>query len=93
MMTSPSMYLEKLKDAEYMDLIAEREKLLAFIRDFEEKEIADDRSSDEWGVHPQPDMRYQVYLEYLCELCRMMKEKYNTDYVWGDRRLKDDAKK
>lgn len=92
MMISPSMYVEKLKDAEYTDLIAAREELLAFIRDYEEKEIAGDRSGHEWGVHPQPVVMYQMYLEYLGELCRVMKEKYNTEYVWQGRSLNDNAK-
>ena len=93
MMISPSMYIDEFKDAEYMDLIAERENLLAFIREYEKNEIAGDRSGDEWNIHPQPDVRYQMYLEYLGELCSLMKQKYNTDYVWGDRSLKEDAKK
>ena len=93
MMISPSMYLEEIKDAEYLELIEERDNLLAFIKDYESKDIAGDRSGDEWNIHPQPDVRYQMYLEYLGELCSLMKEKYNHEYVWGNRKLKDDAKR
>ena len=40
-----------------------------------------------------PDVRYMMYLECLGKLCSYMQEKYNTDYVWGDRKLKDDVAK
>ena len=92
MMISPASYIEHLQDAGYLELIEERDRLLRFIKEYEEKDIAGDRSGDEWRVHPQPDVRYQVYLEYLSELCSLMQEKYNHDYVWGDRTLHDDAK-
>ena len=91
MMISPTTYGEYLKDADYLELIKKREELLASIREFEAKEIAGDRSGEEWSIHPQPDVRYQMDLEYLGELCRIMHEKYNNDYVWGDRTLKDDV--
>ena len=93
MMVSSSSYIEQFENAEYLNLIEERDNLLAFIKDYEAKDIAGDRSGEEWLIHPQPDVRYQMYLEYLGELCNLMREKYNSDYVWGDRKLKDDAEK
>ena len=92
MMIHSSSYIEQFKNAEYLDLIEERDSLLAFIKDYEIKDIAGDRSGEEWGIHPQPNVRYQEYLEYLSELCKLMKQKYSADYVWGDRKLKDDAR-
>ena len=65
--------------------------LIRFIRKYEKKDVAGDRSGNEWSIHPQPDVRYQVYLEYLAELCKYMSKKYNKEYVWGDRTLKEDA--
>ena len=91
-MISPSNYIEQLENADYAELITERDNLLAYIKEYEAKEIAGDRSGKEWDIDPQPDVRYQVYLEYLGELCKLMQEKYNRDYVWGDRKLKDDIK-
>lgn len=92
MMISPSSYIDRFKDVEYLDLIKERNHLMKFIIEYEEKDIAGDRSGEEWGIHPQPDVRYQIYLEYLGELCALMSERYNQDYVWGDRTLREDAK-
>ena len=92
MMISPASYIEHLQDAGYLELIEERDRLLRFIKEYEGRDIAGYRSGDGWSVHPQPDVRYQVYLEYLSELCSLMQEKYNHDYVWGGRTLHDDAK-
>ena len=92
MMISPSMFVDRLQKADYLHLISERDRLMAFIKEYESKEIVGDRSGEEWLIDPQPDVRYQVYLEYLSELCVLMKEKYNSEYVWGDKKLSDDAK-
>ena len=92
MMISPASYIEKFEDSEYLQLIEERNRLLAFIKDYEKKDIAGDRSGEEWSIHPQPDVRYQMYLEYLSELCNLMREKYNAEYVWGNRKLSEDEK-
>ena len=92
MMRSPKAYINSFRDAEYLDLIMERDRLMRFVKEYEEKDIAGDRSGKEWDIHPQPDVRYQVYLEYLSRLCMLMTEKYNEAYVWGDRTLHDDAK-
>lgn len=91
MMISPSGYVEMLKDKTYPELIRERERLTEWIRKFEKDELAGDRSDPAWRMCPSPDVKYQMYLEYLSELCSMMHEKYNTEYVWGGRKLKQDA--
>lgn len=89
MMISPGGYIDELKDADYNTLIEERNQLIDFIVDFEGKEKAGDRSGEEWMIMPSPDVQYQVHLEYLAELCKLMHEKYNEDYVWGDKCLSD----
>lgn len=57
---------------------------------YEKKEKAGDRSGDEWMINPSPDVCYQVYLEYLAEMCKLMHQKYNEDYVWGEKSLSDE---
>jgi hypothetical protein len=56
---------------------------------FEKKEKVGDRSGYEWNYNPSPDVVYQVYLEYLAELCKLMKDVYCEDYVWGDKCLSE----
>ena len=92
MMIGAKTYVEQLKDAEYLELIKERDELIQSIKDFEEKEAVGDRSGDEWCiVSPSPVVKYQMYLEYLSALCAFMCEKYNKEYVRGERTLNNDA--
>ena len=89
MMISPITFVEELKDADYNTLIKERDQLIEYIVEFEKKEKVGDRSGDEWNYSPMPDVVYQVYLDYLAELCKMMKEIYCEEYVWGNKCLSD----
>ena len=89
MMISPQGYVARLKDATYEEMIKERDSLIRYIRKYEKLEKAGDWTGEDWMIHPQPDVRYQMYLEYLSELCKVMKEKYNQEYVWGDKKLSD----
>ncbi len=89
MMISPEMYVEQFSDVSYYEMIKERDNLIRYIRKYEKLEKAGDRSGEKWMIDPQPDVRYQMYLEYLSKLCACMKEKYNKEYVWGDKKLSD----
>ena len=90
MMISPDYFAEERKNLSYPELIRERDELISFMQDFEKKEMAGDRSDPEWHCCPSPDVRYQVYFEYLAVLCGIMHKKYNEEYVWGGRTLKDE---
>ncbi len=91
MMISPNYFAERWEKLSYPELIKERDRLVGFLQDFEKKELAGDRSDPEWHYSPSPDVQYQVHFDYLAEICRIMHEKYNSEYVWGGRKLKDDA--
>jgi len=92
MMISPEMYIEKIENYDYLDLIKERDNLIRQIRSFEKNEKVGNRSSLEWHINPSPDVRYQCNLRYLTHLCDFMREKFRLEYVWGERELSDDAK-
>lgn len=89
MMISANMYVEQLKNATYKELIQAREELIESINAYEKKEQEGDRSGKEWCICPTPDVQYQCHLEYLSALCSYMQEKYNNEYVWGDKKLSD----
>ena len=89
MMISPDTFIEPYRKADYKELIKARDKLITDIRKFEKKEMADDRSGEEWRYAPSPEVKYQVHLEYLSALCALMQERYNEEYVWGDKKLND----
>ena len=91
MMIAPESYGKELTGMTYFELMRERERLLCFMHQFEAEETAGDRSNSAWRVRPSPEVRYQVYLDYLAVLCRTMHEKYNREYARGGRTLKQDA--
>ena len=91
MMVSPGYFAERWEKLSYLELIKERDELICSLQDFEKKEMAGDRSDPEWKYCPSPDVRYQMNFDYLADICRIMHEKYNDEYVWGGRTLKQDA--
>jgi len=90
MMISPQGYIEEHKNDTFEELIKEREELIGAIKHLEKLVYSDDRMSEEWMIHPGPDVQYQMNLEYLAELCNFMSEKYNREIVWGDDDEEDD---
>ena len=89
MMISPDSDVDKLKDLSYLELIKERDILIDSIQDFEIMEKWDDRSEEEWRMHPTPEVQYQVHLEYLSKLCSYMHERYNEKFVSKGKKLSD----
>ncbi len=89
MMIGPESYMDRIKDASYEELITEWDGMIHFLQEYEKLEKAGDRTGPEWSIHPQPDVRYQVYMDYLAVLIPFMRKKYNTEYVWGNKTLAD----
>ena len=73
MMISPGLYIESVKNLTYEELIKERQNLLDEIIEMEQM-----------GLYHLPEVRYQMFLLYLSELCRYMEDKYNGEIVHGD---------
>ncbi len=91
MMTSPFAYRKHCEKMPYLKLMRERDRLVSFLQQFEANELSGDRSDPEWQCCPGPEVRYQVYFEYLAVLCGVMQKRYNEEYVFGDRTLQQDA--
>ena len=89
MMISPEMYAEQFKEASYQEMIKERDSLIRYIRKYEKLEKAGDRSGEDWMIHPQPVVCYHLFMAYLAALLLFMSNKYNEEYVWGDKKLSD----
>lgn len=79
MMISPNCYIDELKDKSYKELLKERKELLEAIYSFENEEI----EQGEIICSPSPEVVYQMNLEYLGELCKLISKKYNEEYIWG----------
>lgn len=78
MMISPNCYIDEIKDKSYKELLKEREELLKAIYSFEKEEI----EKGEIIYSPSPEVVYQMNLEYLGELCKLISRKYNEEYIW-----------
>lgn len=84
-MISPDTYAKRLDGASLQELIDERNGLIEFIRSFEENCIDFEaqkllQDGDEWMICPGPDVRYQMYLEYLGKVCAVIRERFNREY-------------
>ena len=79
MMISPESYVDELKDKSYKELLKNREELLECIYTFENGKI----DKKEFMIKPSPDVKYQMHLEYLGELSKLIADKYREEYVWN----------
>ena len=87
MMVSPESYIDEIKDKSYKELLKERDELLEEIKDFEEaKELENENMIEipEIIIDPSPEVVYQCNLEYLGELCKLISEKYNKEFIWRE---------
>ena len=79
-MISPETFIEfECKGKSYKELLKIRDDLLRDVRAFEKG-----KTSSEITMHPSPEVIYQVHLEYLGELCKLIAEKYNSEVVWEE---------
>ena len=92
-MIFPELYIMKIKNYDYLELIKERDRLINDIRHFEKNKMVGNRYALKWDINPSPDVFYQFNLDYLARICSFMREKYRLEYVWGERALSDDVKK
>ena len=92
MMISPISYIEELKDNSFEQLIAERDSLIQEINELEKIAFkkGEDRTDPAWQFRPGPDVRYQMNLGYLAELCNFIEEKYNREIVHGEELEEDE---
>ena len=84
MMISPETFISEHENDSFSQLIQERGELIQEILKLEKLLFDEDSTSEEWECHPRPEVKYQMNLEYLAELCRFISKKYNKEIVWGE---------
>ena len=84
MMISPLSYIAEYENDTFEQLLQERDCLIAEIHELEKIVYSEARSDEAWSICPQPDVRYQMNLDYLSELCAFISKKYNREIVWKD---------
>ena len=78
-MLSPGAFIEfECKGKSYKELLEMRNELLEAIYAFENVSI----SPEARMIAPSPEAIYQMNLEYLGELCKLIAETYNQEVVW-----------
>ena len=73
MMISPNAYIDQFKNYSYEDLLKIRDEMYESIKAFEKGKI----DPKAYMIKPSPDTIYQMNLEYLAEICKLIHEKYN----------------
>ena len=81
MMISPEMFVKQYKDKKYADLLEIRDQL---VEENEECEEPTKKEKKNGFMEPSPEVVYQMNLKYLGELCKLIADKYNSEYVWGE---------
>ena len=84
MMIAPATFVEAYKDSSYEELMEARDDLIKEIRSFEDAYFNGKLAEEYRQYLPDPETRYQVNMEYLSELLKLMHEKFNSKYVWGE---------
>lgn len=84
MMISPESFVEEHKNDSFKELIKTRDSLMREIKSLEKIVYSKEQSDEAWMISPGPDVQYQVYLEYLAELCKFISRKYNEEIVWNE---------
>lgn len=79
-MINPKGYIEEFKNKPYDELVKEKNYLVGEILKFENGVGL----NGERIIHPSPEVVYQCNLGYLSELCKLIVEKYQREYVWAD---------
>lgn len=80
MMLCPSAYVSVLEDEPYNVLIEKKNNLVEEIKELEEMMFSRESPVGGYDICPSPDVMYQVKLDYLSELCKLMTNRFNADY-------------
>lgn len=90
MMISPEGYASLLEGASLVELIEKRDELIASVCqferdciDFENKELHYSFGDGIIEISPGPGVFYQMELEYLGEVCKLIQKRFNEEYEQG----------
>ena len=79
MMISPKAY-KSMHEADSFDkLIEERKDLLGQLEQLEKIVRDKDKKDESWNESPGPDVRYQMTLSYLVQICELLWKSYSVE--------------
>lgn len=80
-MIRPGTFIEfECKGKSYKELLKIRDELVEEIYAFENGNISPEAKM----ISPSPEVIYQMNLEYLGELCKLISDTCNSEVVWKD---------
>lgn len=80
-MVSPEYNIEEItKDKTYKELIKIREEFIASFESFEEEYVYNPYANRETNFCPSPEVRYQVNMECLAILLKVMQDRFREEY-------------
>lgn len=80
MMMSPEAYVYSHRDDSIADLIKERNNLIKEMIELEKIVFDPNKTSPEWLTIPGPDVQYSFCCCYLSEICKLIRDKYNSEF-------------
>ena len=83
MMVRPEYWIQYFENMEYKELVEEKNRLVDFIKSYEEKASTDSWTFEDCEMIPSLDVRYWYSLEYLSRLCALMHDKFEVPEVSG----------
>lgn len=86
MMIESKQYVEKYKNASYLELLKFKNELISCISDFEHNY---DKEEWSWESSPGPDVGYQLNLELLGLIAPLLKAAFTREYEMGDKSMDD----
>lgn len=86
MMIELKQYVEKYKNASYLELLKFKNELISCISDFEHNY---DKEEWSWESSPGPDVGYQLNLELLGLIAPLLKAAFTREYEMGDKSMDD----
>lgn len=75
-MISPEIFVEQHVDDSYAELISVRDELIDDINEFE---ATPNNKEQSFVIHPNPEVVYQMNLEYLSKICLLVEKKFRDE--------------
>ena len=84
MMISAEGYKSMHESDSIDELIAQRKQLVAELEQLEKIVRENDKNDDSWIESPGPDVRYQVTLTYLIQICELLWARFSSEMSWDE---------
>ena len=82
MMISAEGYKSMHESDSIDELIAERKQLVGELEQLEKIVRENNKDDDSWNESPGPNVRYQMTLTYLIQICELLWARFSSEMEW-----------